>query len=208
MEKPYSNKKIPKKPSRDYSSLDMLIEVMGLNPHLFIFELPEPLDRMARAMNQIKQFKDDFTFLWDNKIITAEGENIFISKESLNDYTFKLNFKWKLSKSCLAQYFVNLEKDTSETKYFWESVEGAFSLKRGSLKHYVDIGGYHQNAKDYDELMELLTKHRELVNDENKLFAIKDLISDFEDSDEIWINDDTHVMFSNLFYNISNIINK
>ena len=197
------------KASLDFSALHMLAEIMGLNPHLFIFDMPKPLERMARVMNQFKQFKDDFAFLWEKEIITAEGENFFISKESLDNYTFKLNFKWNLSKACLAQYFVNLEKDTSETIYFWEPIESAFSLKKGSLKHYVNIGGYEQNAKDYDELMDLLTKHRELNlnNDTNKLLAIKDLITDFEDSDETWKNDDIHFMFSNLFEDIKKVIN-
>jgi glycyl-tRNA synthetase (class II) len=94
------------------------------------------------CLDRFPQFQKDFKILWQNKIITTEGNNL----------------KWNRSLTSLGEYFFIRVLDAGD-KYFWSIIEPSFGLERNTLTHLVNINGrvyVREVSRDYEEIDALL----------------------------------------------------
>ena len=96
------------------------------------------------CLSDFPQFQKDFETLWQNKIITTEGNRL----------------KWNYSLTSLGEYFFIRVLD-GKRKYFWNIIEPSFGLKRNTLTHLVNSNGrqfMREVSRDYEKIMGLLEK--------------------------------------------------
>ena len=153
----------------------MLKELKANNECLSIF--PNFL-ALANVLYRFPEFESSIEIFFYNKIISFE----------------KGHFKWNYDKTSLAQYFGSIKKENDKTQLFWEYVEYAFAIQKGSLRPLrSDNGSVRKPSKDYMKIIKLVgTKEDKKYMD--KIAALEDMFDEYSNN-YFWKDDGTEMEF-------------
>jgi hypothetical protein len=118
------------------------------------------------VMRYFPQLQEDFDMLIGQKVITREIGG---------------GYKWHYSLTSLGEYFKSIEADYSIPGGFWNPIETAFGIKRGTLRHLVSNNGREfkrERSRDFEKIIAMLNPHRKRIATERKTLFMFDKIKE------------------------------